>query len=297
MNWKNPPPVEVIDRASGRPFKEKVMGLKALAFGLYHPLGKGLFFLLARLSWVSKAFGLYMRMPWTRNKIRAFIRDFSINKNEFEKDISEFKNFNDFFIRKLKKNARPLSKDPWVLPADARYLFFQNIEAHLEVFVKGNTFTLAELLGNERLAKIFEGGFATIARLAPPDYHRFIAPFDAPKPKVYDLGNKLLSVNPLATSQDANIFCKNKRKLLLFNSPNHGKIALLIIGATHVGSIHLHPINAPIKKGDELGYFSFGGSCLILLFEKSFRLCPDLEKLSKSGQEIYCKMGQSFIVP
>lgn len=294
--------IQYIDRQTGRQEIEAVYGGEAIKW-LYAnmptpPKRKSLQLvnLLAKLPAISALYGWWQRRPWSKRKIVPFIQKFHIDTAEFQDSVDSFGSFDDFFIRKLKREARPLphEKGLAVIPADGRYRFIPNI-AHADGFiVKGQKFSLAELLGDAALAQSYEQGSMVMARLCPIDYHRFHFPCDGLPGPSRLIDGDLYSVNPLALSKNIHIYTQNKRRITAIESRSFGKILYVEVGATNVGSIHeTYTPNLPYHTGDEKGYFSFGGSALLLLFEpNTIEFEPDLLHLSGRGLEIYCKMGQ-----
>ena len=92
------------------------------------------------------------------------------------------------------------------------------------------------------------------------------------------------------------IFWRNKRYLTLIENEHLGKVAVFLVGATCVGSVHLTAQKNQIyAKGDELGYFSFGGSSVITVFQPGvIKLEDELLKVSSRGYEYYAKMGEAM---
>ncbi len=291
-------PIHYIDRKTGYLEEEKVFGERALHFLYGNPIGKLLNIFVAKCTLISRLYGWWQNQSWTRKQITPFIDFFGIDSSEFFQTVDQFESFNDFFIRKLKPETRPLTQEDntAIIPADARYLFFQNISETDGFIVKGEKFSLKELLQDENLAKRYENGSMVIARLCPTDYHRFHFPFDNTPgiPKL--INGYLYSVNPIALRQNIHIFTQNKRVLTSLQSKSFGNVLFIEIGATNVGSIHqTYTPNCPHKKGDEKGYFSFGGSSLILLFEQdTISFDQELLDVSKQGVEIRALMGQSM---
>lgn len=286
--------IEVINRASGQKEREIVYGGAAIAW-LYggSTLGKTLAHLSARLPFVSAFYGWLMKQPSSKKKIAPFIEKFQVDASEFKNDT--FNSFNDFFIRELKVEARPISPSRFVCPADGRYRFFQNIDLSEGFYVKGQKFILTELLKDKNLADKYSGGTMVIARLCPFDYHRFHFPHDNTPSESKLINGFLYSVNPIALKKDIDIFTQNKRKMTQLVS-SFGTSLYIEVGATNVGSIvETYLPNVPAKKGDEKGYFEFGASALILLFEPGMiTLDKDLIELSKDMNEVHCLMGQSL---
>ena len=132
-----------------------------------------------------------------------------------------------------------------------------------------------------------------MARLCPTDYHRFHFPFSCHASSVKVINGFLYSVNPLALSKNIEIFTENTRVISTLTSEIFGEVIFIEVGATNVGSIHQTYREGTVQKGEEKGYFSFGGSSLILLFEEGrIVFDQDLIEAGKTGVEIKCLMGQ-----
>ncbi len=294
-------PIVYIDRILRKEEKEKVYGGAGIKF-LYGDdllsawIGAPLMHTLSRLPFFSAFYGWWQNRSWTKNKIAPFIQAFNVDLQEFLKDTSDFTSFNDFFIRKLKPNARPIDprKEVAVIPADGRYWFYQDISAVDGFIVKGKKFCLETLLENQELARKYSHGSMVIARLCPSDYHRFHFPCSGIPGSSTLINGYLYSVNPIAIKKDLEIFTQNKRSLCAMQTDHFGTLLYCDVGATFVGSIHqTYTPSNPVVKGEEKGYFSFGASCLILLFEPgAIQFDQDLLVASASGKEIRCLLGQ-----
>ncbi|MCB1113679.1 MAG: phosphatidylserine decarboxylase [Chlamydiia bacterium] len=289
-------PHYVIDRETGKKIEEITFGEKAIRF-LYGKGKTGAFiaFLAARLPLVSAFYGWLKKRPASKKQVLPFIEKFKVDTKPFIKKPEAFTSFNDFFIRKLKSEERPLASSSAICPVDGRYLFYPDISQAQGFWIKGEKFCLKEFLQDEKLAEAFEKGTLILARLAPPDYHRFHFPVDGIPKKSRLINGYLYSVNPLALKKDIHILSQNKRRLTEIESPLFEKVLMIEVGATNVGSIHeTYTPDQPVKKGDEKGVFGFGASLVALLFKpKMLELAPDLLKASSEGLEILCKMGQS----
>jgi phosphatidylserine decarboxylase len=264
--------IKIIDRYTKKEEVEKVYGVKSLSFLYGNSFFAKLFLpVIGRSSSFSKFYGYLQRFKCSKRKIVPFIKKFDIEEKDFQKKTTDFVSFNDFFIRKLKKESRPFidDKEMAILPSDARYLVFSNISQTYDFYVKGQNFNLKEFLKDEGLAKKYENGSMVIARLCPADYHRFHFPFDCIPKKPNLINGYLYSVNPIALRKNIKIFSQNKRVITKLVTENFGEVLYIEIGATNVGSIHqgFTPDNE-YKKGDEKGFFSLGGSSVVLLFEK-----------------------------
>ena len=290
--------ITYVDRKSGKKAKEKVYGGKLLSL-LYGDGVFSVFFsrfvlpLLARISFFSFLVGYWQKRPRSAAKIQPFIEAYGIDDSEFE--TADFDSFNDFFIRKLKREKRPIDPDPEraALPADGRYLAYPRFD---RFFIKGQEFCLDEFLQDAALSRRYSEGAMLIARLCPTDYHRFHFPCDGVPSKPRLINGFLYSVNPIALRKNIRILAENKRMITEVETTHFGSLLYIEIGATCVGSIHQTFIPGQlIRKGDEKGYFEFGGSCLVLLFEKNkIQFDPDLIANTQSGLETLCRFGDSL---
>ncbi|KAF0388835.1 phosphatidylserine decarboxylase proenzyme [Gigaspora margarita] len=235
--------------------------------------------------------------PTSAEEIRHFIDFHGLNKEEILEPIESFKNFNEFFYRKLKPDARKCDspEDPRVLvsPADCRMMCFPTINDATEIWIKGDTFTVSRLLGNEEMGKEFEGGSLGIFRLAPQDYHRFHIPVEGTLSEPFEIPGEYYTVNPMAIRSELDVYCLNKRAVSYIDSPQFGKVAFVAIGAMMVGSIRFtSKPNTYVKRVDEHGYFAFGGSTVVLLFQKGRMLFDeDILENSREPLETLVKVG------
>ncbi|MDZ7543779.1 phosphatidylserine decarboxylase, partial [Clostridium perfringens] len=130
-------------------------------------------------------------------------------------------------------------------------------------------YSLSELIGDASIAKDYEGSVCLVLRLCPTDYHRFhFVDNGIPLESSFIAGN-YYSVNPVALERIPKLYCQNKREWSIFKSDNFGDIIHIEVGATWVGTIgQTYTPNKRVIKGEEKGYFKFGGSTTILLFKK-----------------------------
>ncbi len=224
--------------------------------------------------------------------IRWFIKQYNVNMAEaLHSDPEHFKTFNEFFVRELKPDARPITDDESVIthPADACVSQFGPITDGQLIQAKGHNFSAQELLGGDGAlaAEFADGEFATLY-LSPRDYHRVHMPCDGTLRQMIYVPGDLFSVNPLTAENVPNLFARNERVVSIFDT-EFGPMAQVLVGATIVGSIEQvwagtvtpprgnsvykwdYPAqgnNAVIlKKGQEMGRFKLG-STVINLFAK-----------------------------
>ena len=289
-------PIEYFDRHSKQKLIEQVYGEKWLDRIYGNPLGRLVLWLAVKRSWFSRWYGYRMSKPKSRRLISGFISKYGLDVSEFAEEEHSFHSFNDFFVRRLKPSARPISQadDVAIFPADGRHMGFQDLSDLEGVFVKGQSFDLKSLFGSEEAAAPFEQGSLIISRLCPVDYHRFhyTSAGKASAPSLINGG--LSSVNPIALRRDLSIFWQNKRNLSYIETGGLGRIASFEVGATCVGSMtYGQSLPCFVEKGDEKGFFSFGGSSVITLFEPNrILLAEDLLEHSAHNRELYARMGE-----
>ena len=290
--------IQFFNRSKGTVETERVYGENWLKLIYDNPFGKLLLWAAVKKSWFSRWYGWRMSQPASKTRIRPFIRKYKLDEEEFDSDPEGFRSFNEFFSRKLKPDARPIEQENAVavFPADGRHLGVQDLSANLGFYVKGQKFDLPKLFQSEELAGRFRKGSLIISRLCPVDYHRFHAPVSGKISEARLINGSLFSVNPIALRKRLSVFWENKRYLCMIDSDYHGKVAQFIVGATCVGSATFtFSQNQRVKKGEELGYFSFGGSSVLTLFEKDrLRISEDVQQHSQANIETYAKMGEEM---
>ena len=285
--------IEVKDRRTGKLITETPPNEWLLKFLFTNPFGALPLHLIFIRKFFSEWAGRQMDKPKSTKRIAKFINDFNINMDEAVKSASEFKTFNDFFYRKLKPNARPIS-DGIVSPADGKVIAFESIAKTKEFFVKGNQFTLPKFLKDNALAEKFKNSALLLIRLAPDDYHRFHFPYAGKVSESKLIEGPYYSVSPYAVKDNFTIFCENKREYAILETADKGDMVYCEIGATMVGSIfQTYEANSEVKKGDEKGYFAFGGSSVILLIDSDkIIIDADILENTKNGMETTVLMGE-----
>lgn len=288
--------IQIYNRNTKSYETELVAGKKYIEWTYESPIGKGITELIAKRKIFSKLYGKYCDTKLSSKKIPAFVDEFNIDMNLAKKDIKDFTSFNDFFTRELISEARPITNDPDILisPGDGRLTAYENIDLDNIVQIKGLTYSLRELIKDDSIASKYENGTCIILRLCPTDYHRFhfvdsgtIGPNHAIKGSYY-------SVNPIALKNIPKLFCENKREWSILRSDNFGDVLTIEVGATCVGSIiQTYSPDSKVNRGDEKGYFKFGGSTTILFFKKGVaKIDEDIIYQTKLGFECAVKLGE-----
>jgi phosphatidylserine decarboxylase len=254
---------------------------------------------LLRLSIISRFYGWYQSSSLSAGAINKFIKKHDINMLDFIVPAGGYRSFNEFFCRALTPGARSVDFDlrSLVSPADAKCWALPEVTTHATFFVKQQKFSLATLLRDEAAAEYFNGGTLFLLRLAPYDYHRFHAPLSGVYSQPNRLGGTLESVNPLAFKSGCMPLLENKRHVIMVKSEEFDcNVAVIPVGAMMVGEIeYLAPLPGSLSKADELGYFAFGGSSVIVLLPRGvLRVRADLAAYTARGFEVAVKMGESI---
>tara|TARA_B110000908_G_scaffold21212_1_gene23920 strand:- start:5584 stop:6465 length:882 start_codon:yes stop_codon:yes gene_type:complete len=288
--------ITFLNRYTGKLETEQVYGEGFLKWAYGNPIGKIALHSFIKRPFFSKWYGRKMDHPTTKEKVAPFIRDYGMDEKDFLDDPKSFEHFNAFFYRKLKPEARPISDAAVVFPADGRHLGFANAEDVAGVFVKGQKWDLQKLIGDDTLYKQFAGGSLVLSRLCPVDYHRYHFPLAGVPGETLLLNGPLFSVSPIALRKNLDYIWQNKRTRTVLETPAHGRVLIMEIGATCVGSIYqTYTAGEHSAKGAEKGYFAFGGSSTITIFQQGkVTLDKDLLENSANQQELYAKMGDSM---
>ena len=290
--------IQVYNRKTKNYEVEKVAGEGYIKWSYESPIGKNLTELLIKKKLFSKLYGNYCDTTLSKKKIPKFIKDFNIDMTITSNNLEDFNSFNDFFVRKLKEEARPISKDNNILisPGDGRLFAYEKISIDKLIQVKGIHYSLSELIGDDEIAKEYEGGTCLVLRLCPTDYHRFhFIDNGIPLENHFIKGN-YYSVNPIALERIPKLYCQNKREWSIFKSENFGDIIHIEVGATCVGTIiQSYTPNTKVIKGQEKGYFKFGGSTTIILLKKdTVKIDEDIITQTNLGFETMVLMGESI---
>ena len=288
--------IQFINRKTGEKQIETPPGEGFLKFLYDNPFGKTAILPIAKRKFLSSWYGRKMNKPSSTKKIAGFVKQLGIDMSEATKPIADYTSFNDFFYRTLKPEARPIEAN-FVSPGDGKLLAFENIEDVHSFFVKGRKFTLSEFLADNKLAKKHKNSSLFILRLAPNDYHRYHFPYSGVASDMTKIKGDYFSVSPYALASNfTKVFCENKREYCILKTQDKGNIIIAPVGATMVGSIiETFNANTNINKGDEMGYFAFGGSTIVLLIDKNkITIDPDIIKNTKNKIETFVKMGEKI---
>ena len=287
-----------VDRKTGEKVAESVMGDKALRFAYETLLGRTLWPVLFGSRLGSAFMGRRYDSPASRKDIPKLAGIPGCRPDEAEKPVSEYASFNEFFTRRLKPGARPLGEGV-TSPADGRLRVYLGADADAPFPLKGAKRSLRDVFG-PRGASDVPGGLYDVAvvRLAPVDYHRFHFPCDCTTTEpVCVLPGRYHSVNPVALAKRPDVYADNERQIVACDS-RFGRFWLVDVGAFGVGTIVQTYGGTVHVKGDEKGYFKFGGSTVVMVSAAgALEFDADIVSNSREGLETRVFCGERIAVP
>ena len=219
-------------------------------------------------KWTSFLLKTFVQSRFSRPVVPAFARVFEVDVEEAEYPLREYKTLHHFFTRKLKPGARPVDSRAFsvISPVDGVIEAFGTISEELVIKVKGKNYSLLDMLGKKEKVSKYVSGYYFVIYLSPSNYHRIHSPFSATVTGTWSLGNKSYPVNEPGLKYGRETLAKNFRKITELKH-QYGSATLVKIGAMFVNSIEMTSKEKFLEKGEELAYFSFG-STVVLLFEK-----------------------------
>lgn len=248
---------------------------------------------LITARWISKVAGAFLSTKLSCRLIPSFIRKNNIDMSQYEDET--YGSYNEFFCRKIRPQLRPIDRTPdhLISPADSK-LTVMPITADSRFNLKNTEYTVSSMLRNPELAKEYEGGYCCIFRLTVDDYHRYCYIADGEKEDNVFLKGKLHTVNPIANDYYP-IYKENSREYTILHTKAFGDVVMMEVGALLVGKIVNHHGKASVTRGQEKGFFQFGGSTVVVLLKKNMVcLDEDLLENSRQGYETVVKFGEKI---
>ncbi|MDP6779761.1 MAG: archaetidylserine decarboxylase [Candidatus Latescibacteria bacterium] len=284
--------IEYRDRENGRIVQEPLLHDGAQRWIYRHAIVHWVLDRLVNNAAFCAYYGRSRSSFRSREGIADFVAEHGIDTDEFERPVDSYESFNAFFTRRLKPGARSFERDADVFcaPADGKVLVHPDLSAEPRIFVKGVQLSIASLLDSEDAARPFSEGSALVVRLAPYDYHRFHFPDSGRAGQARTVAGRYHVVNPIGLGRVPDAFLRNKRSITEIDSGGFGAIAYVEVGGFTVGSIVQTYEPGPVERGQEKGYFQYGGSTLVLLFQRgAVRFDDDLLRDSADGLEVHVK--------
>ena len=255
-------------------------------------LGRKLLSVLVQPA-VSKIAGRFMDSGLSAVLVSPFVQKNHIDLSQYEKQ--EFTSYNDFFTRKICPGSRPFAEaaEAFTAPCDSKLSVYP-ITAEARFCIKDTQYTMETLIRSKRVAKEYEGGILCVFRLTVDDYHRYAFVDDGEVSREFHIPGVYHTVNPVA-GEHYPIYKENTREVCIQKSRHFGHLLLMEVGALLVGRIVNHDVEQTVSRGEEKGYFEFGGSTIILLTQKGAVL-PRKNILYRSarGEETRIRQGEKI---
>lgn len=256
-------------------------------------MSKSLFRLLTELSsrkTVSRITGAFAKSRWSRGFIPRFIKAYGIAAEEAEKAVHEYGTLNEFFTRRLRPGMRSVDSEPDTLvsPVDALITGIGCVQDGTLLNVKGQDYTVEELLNRSPRVVNYKNGYFFVLYLSPTDYHRIHAPVAGDIMEKEHVPGKVYPVNEFGLTQMRRVLSRNER-LITYIQHELGEVAVVKVGALNVSSIqYVQPLPKRLARGDELAYFEFGSTVVLLAETGTFECREGLSVGSK------VKMGEAL---
>lgn len=255
---------------------------KGLKF-LYNTLLGRLILKIATTKLIANLYAKYMNSRLSIKKINKFIKVNNINMDEYEE--VEYNSFNDFFMRKIKKDKRTIG-DNIISVCDSKLSVYK-LDDQSKLHIKDSIYTIKELIGEKRDYK-----YALVFRLCVDDYHHYAFPDDGKVVKSKYINGKLHTVQPIALKK-YKVFHENSREVTFLDCDNLGDVCYIEVGAMMIGKIVNEPIKE-FKKGQEKGHFEFGGSTIVMLVNKDIKIDEKILENTANDIETIVKLGETI---
>ena len=242
---------------------------------------------------ISEIGGTLLESKASALAVRPFVKKNQIDLSQCTKQ--SFDSYNDFFTRKLRPEARPVcgGQETFISPCDGRLTVYE-IRENCSFEIKHTRYHVESLLRNKKLAKEFSGGYVWVFRLCVDDYHRYGNIDDGVILENKYIRGKLHTVRPIAVNRYP-VFVQNSREYTIIKTKNFGRVAQIEVGALMIGKIKNHSKSGSVIKGTEKGMFLYGGSTIVLLFEKDTVSIPEKYfEETENDREVIVKYGSKI---
>lgn len=214
----------------------------------------------------------------SRHWIRKFASIYGIRLEDAEKPIEAYLSLNDFFTRKLKPGLRPIDHTPHtaISPVDALITGLGPVRDSRLINVKGQDYTVEELLHHSPRAESYKQGYYIILYLSPSDYHRIHSPIIGHIVEKEHIPGRVYPVNDFGLRHMRKVLSRNER-LITYIQHEAGELAVVKVGAMNVSSIrYAEALTPDLEKGQELARFEFGSTVVLLFEDNTFTLDSEL---------------------
>ncbi len=277
----------VYDRRSGQLIDEPQFGEHSLRLLYGHRWLRPLTNALITRRWVSQLLTWPERRPRSAARVPEFVRRYGVDLADYPE--RAYASFADFFTRDFRESARPVDPDPTrlVAPADAKLRAYPVADART-VAIKGFDYTIPALLGREAASS---PRWCLVFRLTVDDGHRYCFVDDCQVVDSYELPGKLHTVGPWSDGR-ARVLTENHRVVSTLDTAHFGQVTVVEVGALLVGRIVNHPVTRA-ARGQEKGYFAYGGSTIVLLVD-DLTIDADIVEHSHAGIETKVCRGEGI---
>lgn len=243
-------------------------------------------------KWVTNLGGWYMNTHFSTRRIGPFIEENNIDMETYED--RSFGSYNDFFTRKIRDGKRPFDQNGncLIAPADSKLSYYK-ITNDTILTIKNTTYSIRDLLEDEKLANQYQGGVCLIFRLTVDDYHRYHYIDEGKLVSKKYIPGKFHTVNPIANDYYP-IYKQNAREYSVLETANFGTVIQMEVGAMMVGKI-VNQHHQTFVKGQEKGMFEFGGSTVVVLLKKDVvKVDQDIQENTKNDTETVVLLGETI---
>ncbi|URZ17448.1 phosphatidylserine decarboxylase [Clostridium felsineum] len=284
--------IKIFDRSTEKIYYEKQYKSKQLEFLYNTYIGRILLKIFITKRVFSRVSAIFNNSKGSIKKIEPFIKEYEIDMKDYPK--VEYTSFNDFFTRKIIQARRKFSKinKDLISVADAKLLVYK-IDNDLKMNIKNSIYTCSELLKGDELSEKYKNGTCLVFRLTVDDYHRYCFIDEGIIKGNRVIHGRLHTVGPISAKR-YKVYSENHREYSILDTKNFDEVVQIEVGALLVGKIKNHSIKN-FKRGQEKGYFCFGGSTIVLLFKENIvKIDEDILNYSKEGIETKVKMGEKI---
>lgn len=242
----------------------------------------------------SEIAGRYLSSRASKWLVPYYIRKYKIDMSDIQIPSEGFSSFNEFFTRKRKTECYDMTYGHLISPCDG-FLSFARITEDTVLDIKNTKFTLDDLLKDHELVRQFREGWAFIFRLTPVNYHRYCYVANGKILLHRKIHGMLHCVRPIAL-RNVPVFAQNSREYQVLGTECFGKVIQMEVGALLVGKIKNHVSalkSGYVQRGEEKGYFEFGGSTIIILLQKNTICINDVLYRKQTKGEIPVRMGEA----
>lgn len=283
--------MKIYDRAAGCYTEEDQFQQGLLRFFYGNPFGRFLLWSIVARPWVSKIGAWKMNRKSSVKKIAPFVQQYHIDLSGCEKQT--FTSFNDFFTRK-RKNTTNAAPDELIACADSRLSVYP-IDKQTMLRIKQSTYTIADILEDESLARQYGGGLCLVFRLAVEDYHRYAFCDSGRLGASKFIPGMLHTVRSISDAY--HVYTRNAREWTVLHTDHFGDVIQIEVGALMVGKIRNHRASEHFERLEEKGYFEYGGSTIIVLTQKNAATPrSDLLKNTANGYETKVLQGHPLSI-